>query len=123
MHFRKILTLFIIVLLLVTISGCTQPNEEAPVKEPQVKYSEPSPENTETIPADTPAIDNPETAQTDLKPVNQATPDPVVNTPKETTFEEDVCDAAQNTSVCDTKLKELGIISKDDCCRLYSRCC
>lgn len=115
MHYGKISTFFILVLLIVALSGCTQQNEEAPVKEQSAKYSEASSKDTDTIPADTPGVSDPYTQSADNQTVDK--------TQDSITFEEDVCNAAEDADVCDTKLEELGIVSKNDCCQIYKRCC
>ena len=33
------------------------------------------------------------------------------------------CDAAYEAGTCDTRLAELGIVLKEECCEVLSRCC
>lgn len=115
MEYGKITTFLILVLLAVALSGCTQPNEEAGVKDQPVKYSKPSSQDTDNIPIDSPDSNDSETLSADNQ-TNDKTQDSV-------TFEEDVCSAAEDADVCDTKLEELGIVSRNDCCQIYRRCC
>ncbi len=42
---------------------------------------------------------------------------------KLTDFQIEACNAADKAGTCDTKLKQLGIVSKEDCCNSLSKCC
>jgi len=33
------------------------------------------------------------------------------------------CNAADDAGTCDTRLKEVGIVAKADCCRYMGKCC
>ena len=33
------------------------------------------------------------------------------------------CDAADEAGTCDTRLVELGIVLKEDCCEVLGKCC
>ena len=33
------------------------------------------------------------------------------------------CNTANEAGTCDTRLNELGIISKEDCCEILGKCC
>ena len=33
------------------------------------------------------------------------------------------CDAADEAGTCDTRLAELGIVLKEDCCNILGKCC
>ncbi|MGV8141765.1 MAG: hypothetical protein ACP5NW_04975 [Candidatus Woesearchaeota archaeon] len=33
------------------------------------------------------------------------------------------CESADDGGTCDTKLEELGIVTKDQCCKTLGRCC
>ena len=33
------------------------------------------------------------------------------------------CNAADDAGTCDTRLKEVGIVTKTDCCRYMGKCC
>ncbi len=47
-----------------------------------------------------------------------------VNQPKQLTeFQVEACNAAHDAGTCDTRLKQLGIVSKEDCCSSLSKCC
>jgi len=35
----------------------------------------------------------------------------------------DACNAADNGGTCDTRLVELGIVLKEDCCEVLGKCC
>jgi len=50
--------------------------------------------------------------------------DGIVKQPKQLTeFQAEACNAAHEAGTCDTRLKQLGIVSKDDCCSSLSKCC
>ena len=34
-----------------------------------------------------------------------------------------VCNTAHEAGTCDTRLAELGIVLKEDCCRVLGKCC
>ncbi|MEA3342624.1 MAG: hypothetical protein U9Q92_00520 [archaeon] len=40
-----------------------------------------------------------------------------------TDFQIEACNAADKAGTCDTKLRQLGIVSKEDCCNSLSKCC
>ena len=33
------------------------------------------------------------------------------------------CNSAHEGNTCDTKLEELGIVAKDNCCQILKKCC
>lgn len=35
----------------------------------------------------------------------------------------EACNSAHETGTCDTKLEELGIVIKEDCCEVLGKCC
>jgi len=35
----------------------------------------------------------------------------------------DACNAAHDAGTCDTRLVELGIVLKEDCCQILGKCC
>ena len=106
MPYGKISTLFITVLLLVAISGCTQAQsasgEKTDATKPALKESEANPENNNIVPIDA-ATGN--------------------NNKELGTFEIEACNAADEPGTCNTNLRNLGIVSKEDCCQVLSKCC
>ena len=49
-------------------------------------------------------------------------------TQKETTkalseFQVTACNTAHEAGTCDTRLSEVGIVSKEDCCKALRKCC
>ncbi len=66
-----------------------------------------------------PAISDEPSGNTD-RDVDQA----LKQDPKKLTdFQIEACNAADKAGTCDTKLKQLGIVSKEDCCNALSKCC
>ena len=48
----------------------------------------------------------------------------VVKQPKQLTeFQVEACNVAHDAGTCNTRLKQLGIVSKEDCCSSLSKCC
>ena len=100
MDYMRLFILLILILALVGVSGCTKPDAGTDVLDGS------------TILGDTPQ----DVGDTDVGAT--------VNQPKQLSeFQVEACNAAHEAGTCDTRLKQLGIVSKDDCCSSLSKCC
>jgi len=99
---RQLPAYLIILAFLVALSGCVQSAEKSGTNDAITTESGGNPQNSDTILSDT----------------ADASEEPEL-----TTFQIEACNAAEDAGTCDTNLKELGIVSKDECCRILSRCC
>ncbi len=97
---RIIQLLLVSMIIVIAISGCADSGIDA--------------ENRNE-----PAISDDSSGNTDLG-VNQALNQ---NPKKLTDFQIEACNAADKAGTCDTKLKQLGIVSKEDCCISLYKCC
>jgi len=53
----------------------------------------------------------------------QQSPDPPKETIQLSELETTACNAADKAGTCDTRLQDVGIISKETCCEMLGKCC
>ena len=53
----------------------------------------------------------------------QKAPEPKAETKTLSDMQITACDTANDAGTCDTRLAELGIVSKEDCCKALEKCC
>lgn len=98
MDYMRLFILLIVILVLVGVSGCAKPDVGTDDLDDSTILGE--------------------------APKNIGDADSSVKKPKElTAFQVEACNAAYEAGTCDTRLKQLGIVSKDDCCSSLSKCC
>lgn len=92
--------LMILISVLVGVSGCTKPD------------------------VGTDGLDDSKILGEAPQDVGDTSVGDTVNQPKQlTAFQAEACNAAHDAGTCDTRLKQLGIVSKEDCCSSLSKCC